>query len=362
MVYNLNQVISMIPRSQTRPVRVGTLPLGGNDRILIQSMTNTKTKDVPATVAQIRALENAGCEIVRVAVLHGEDADAIREIKKAIRIPLVADIHFDHRLALRALEAGADKIRINPGNIGGEANVKVLAEACAAKHVPIRIGINSGSLEPAVLAKYGHPTPEAMVESARHHVALLEKFGFFDIVLSLKSTDLEDTIRANELAADAFSYPLHLGLTEAGTAFGGTIKSAIGLGVLIREGLGSTIRVSLSADPVEEIAVAKEILADFGLFRKPRLISCPTCGRIQYDMIPIAVEIEKYLATVDKDITVAVMGCAVNGPGEAREADIALCGGLGEALLFIDGVKVKKIPQDECLGELKRAIADYRKK
>lgn len=352
----------MISRNQTRPVRIGNLQLGGNDRILIQSMTNTKTRDVPATVAQIRALEKAGCEIVRVAVLHEEDADAIREIRKQICIPLVADIHFDHRLALRALEAGADKIRINPGNIGSETNVRILAEACAAQGVPIRIGINSGSLEPAVLAKFGHPTPEAMVESARNHVALLEKFGFRDIVLSLKSTNLEDTIRANELAADNFPYPLHLGLTEAGTAFGGTIKSAIGLGILIREGLGSTIRVSLSADPVEEIGVAKEILADFGMIKKPRLVSCPTCGRIQYDMIPIAVEIEKFLATVDKDLTVAVMGCAVNGPGEAREADIALCGGLDEALLFIDGVKVKKIPQNECLGELKRAIAEYPKK
>ena len=362
MVYNFFQVMEMILRNQTRPVQIGNLQIGGNARISIQSMTNTKTRDVPATVAQILALENAGCEIVRVAVLHAADAEAIRDIKKAIKIPLVADIHFDHRLALLALEAGADKIRINPGIIGGEANVKILAEACAAKRVPIRIGINSGSLEPAVLAKYGHPTPEAMVESARNHVARLEKFGFRDIVLSLKSTNLEDTIRANELAAEVFPYPLHLGLTEAGTVFGGTIKSAIGLGVLIREGLGSTIRVSLSADPVEEIAVAKEILADFGLFRKSRLVSCPTCGRIQYDMIPIAVEIEKYLATMDKDVTVAVMGCAVNGPGEAKEADIALCGGLGEALLFVDCVKVKKIPQDECLGELKRAIAEYRKK
>jgi (E)-4-hydroxy-3-methylbut-2-enyl-diphosphate synthase len=349
----------MIHRNQTRPVQVGGIQIGGNDRIVIQSMTNTKTKDIDGTVSQVLALEKAGCELVRFAVLDSIDALAIREIKKRIHIPVVADIHFDHRLALVAIEAGADKIRINPGNIGKEENVRILAEACRAKHIPIRIGINSGSLEPGVLAKYGHPTPEAMVESAKNHVALLEKFDFRDIVLSLKSTDLEDTLRANERAAEVFPYPLHLGLTEAGTAFGGTIKSAIGLGTMIREGLGSTLRVSLSADPVEEIAVAKEILAPFGLFQKPRLISCPTCGRIQYDMIPIAVEIEKFLSTSGKNITVAVMGCAVTGPGEAKEADLAWCGGREEALLFIDGVPIRKVPQSECLEVLKKAIIDY---
>ena len=362
MVYNHFQVIAMIHRSQTRPVRVGGFQIGGNDRIVIQSMTNTKTKDIEATVAQVLALEKAGCELVRFAVLDATDAQAIREIKKRIHIPVVADIHFDHRLALAAIEAGVDKIRINPGNIGKEDNVRVLADACRAKHIPIRIGINSGSLEPGLLAKYGHPTPEALVESAKNHVSLLEKFDFHDIVLSLKSTSLEDTIRACELAAEVFPYPLHLGLTEAGTAFGGTIKSAIGLGAMIREGLGSTIRVSLSADPVEEIAVAKEILANFGLYQKPRLISCPTCGRIQYDMIPIAVEIEKFLALSGKNITVSVMGCAVNGPGEAKEADIALCGGRNEALLYIDGVQIRKVPQSECLDVLKKTIMEYPEK
>jgi (E)-4-hydroxy-3-methylbut-2-enyl-diphosphate synthase len=348
-------------RNQTRPVLVGNVQIGGNAQIVIQSMTNTKTKDVGATVDQILALETAGCQIARLAVLDMEDAKAIREIKKRVHIPLVADIHFDHRLALEAIESGVDKIRINPGNIGSDDKVQILVDACRGKHIPIRIGINSGSLEPAILAKYGHPTPEAMIESAHYHVALLEKLAFHDIVLSLKSTNLEDTIRANELAAEAFPYPLHLGLTEAGTAFGGTIKSAIGLGILIREGLGSTIRVSLSADPLEEIRVAKEILADFHLYKKPHLISCPTCGRIQYDMIPIANEIEAFLATLDKDITVAVMGCAVNGPGEAKEADIALCGGKKEALLYIDGNKVKKIREEDILATLKQAILDYKK-
>jgi (E)-4-hydroxy-3-methylbut-2-enyl-diphosphate synthase len=237
--------------------------------------------------------------------------------------------------------------------------VEKLVKACQEHHVPIRIGINSGSIEPSILAKYKHPTPQAMVESAMYHVSLLEKWNFHDIVLSLKSTNMEDTILANELAAKTFPYPLHLGLTEAGTAFGGAIRSSIGLGILIREGLGSTLRVSLSADPVEEIPVAKEILANFQLYKKPRLVSCPTCGRIQYDMIPIAKEIESFLSTLNKDLTVAIMGCAVNGPGEAKEANIALCGGTHEALLYIDGKKIKKVKQEDLTATLKEAILNY---
>jgi (E)-4-hydroxy-3-methylbut-2-enyl-diphosphate synthase len=349
----------MTKRNETRSVLIGNIQIGGNDHVVIQSMTTTKTKEIENTVAQIQALQKAGCEIIRVAVLDMEDARAIREIKKHISIPIVADIHFDYRLALEAIASGVDKIRINPGNIGSDEKVKILVDACKRHHIPIRIGINSGSLEPSILAKYGHPTPEAMVESAKYHVSLLENESFHDIVLSLKSTNLEDTIHAYELASTVFPYPLHLGLTEAGTSFGGAIKSAIGLGVLLRAGLGSTIRVSLSAAPLEEIRVAKEILADVGLLRKAHLISCPTCGRTEYNMIPIAAEIEDFLSTIDQEITVAVMGCIVNGPGEAREANIALCGGKNEALLYIDGQKIRKIPQDQIVEQLKEEIIKY---
>jgi (E)-4-hydroxy-3-methylbut-2-enyl-diphosphate synthase len=338
---------------------IGNLQMGGNDRILIQSMTTTKTKDVESTIRQIYALETAGCEIVRVAVLDMEDAKAIGLIKKLIHIPLVADIHFDYRLALEAIKHNVDKIRINPGNIGSDDHVKLVADACKAKNIPIRIGINSGSLEQSILEKYGSPTPEAMIESAKYHVGLLEKFDFYDIAISLKSTDMVSTIKAYELASEIFPYPLHLGITEAGTVVGGTIKSAAGLGVLIYKGIGSTIRVSLTADPVEEIKVAKELLSNFGLYKKPKLVSCPTCGRIQYDMIPIATEIEKFLDTIDKDITVAIMGCAVNGPGEAKGANIAIAGGKAEALLYVNGEKIKKVKQADIVETLKQAILDY---
>jgi len=349
----------MTHRTNTLSLKVGNIQLGGNDRILIQSMTTTKTKDVESTIRQIYALETAGCEIVRVAVLDMEDAKAIGLIKKLIHIPLVADIHFDHKLALEAIRQNVDKIRINPGNIGSDDNVKAVVDACKAKGIPIRIGINSGSLEPHILEKYGSPTPEAMVESAQYHVGLLEKFGFYDIVISLKSTDMLSTIKAYELASEIFPYPLHLGITEAGTVVGGTIKSAAGLGVLIHQGIGSTIRISLTADPVEEIKVAKELLSNFGLYKKPKLVSCPTCGRIQYDMIPIATEIERFLDTIDKDITVAIMGCAVNGPGEAKGANIAIAGGKAEALLYIDGIKIKKVKQADIIEVLKQAIIEY---
>ncbi|MBN2695963.1 MAG: flavodoxin-dependent (E)-4-hydroxy-3-methylbut-2-enyl-diphosphate synthase [Bacilli bacterium] len=352
----------MYTRHDVRHVKIAKLIMGGNDHVYIQSMTNTKTKNIDETIAQIHRLEAAGCEIVRVAVLDEADAKAIGEIKKQIKIPLVADIHFDHRLALIAIEQGIDKIRINPGNIGSLDKIKQVVVACKAKHIPIRIGINSGSLEKHILAAYTHPTPEAMVESAKYHVSILENLKFKDIVISLKSTNMQDTVAAYRLAAKTFPYPLHLGITEAGTLFTGTVRSAIGLGILIDEGIGSTIRVSLTDDPVEEIRVAKEILANFGLYKKPTLISCPTCGRIQYDMIPIAKEIEKFLDTVQKDIKVAIMGCAVNGPGEAKGANIAIAGGTEEALLYIDGVKVRKIKQSELVETLKQEILAYKKK
>lgn len=349
----------MYTRNNVKAIKIGSLIIGGNNQIIIQSMTNTKTKDVKATVSQIKALEAVGCQLVRVAVLDMEDARALKLIKRQITIPLVADIHFDYRLALEAIESGVDKIRINPGNIGSDERVQQVAEACLAHNVPIRIGINSGSLEKHILEEYGNPSPEAMVASAQYHVSLLEQYHFHNIIISLKSSNVLDTIRANELAAEIFPYPLHIGVTEAGTAFSGTISSSIGLGILLNQGIGSTIRVSLTADPVEEIHVAKEILANLGLYEKPKLISCPTCGRIQYDMIPIVTEIEAFLQTIHKKITVAIMGCIVNGPGEAKEANIAIAGGKSEALLFIDGVKVKKIPQSEIVEVLKKEIINY---
>lgn len=346
-------------RNEVKTVKIGNLAVGGNDTVWIQSMTNTKTKDVEATVRQILSLEKIGCQLVRVAVLDMEDAKAIGEIKKSIHIPLVADIHFDYLLALEVIKQGIDKIRINPGNIGDESKIKMVVDMCKEYHIPIRIGINSGSLEKHILAKYGSPTPDAMVASAAYHVQLLEKFGFNDILISLKSTDMMDTIEANRKASLLFPYPLHLGITEAGTTFSGTIRSSIGLGILLSEGIGSTIRVSLTADPLDEIATAKEILANLGLYRKPKLISCPTCGRIQYNMIPIAKEIEAFLQTIQKDIKVAIMGCAVNGPGEAQGANIAIAGGTKEALLYIDGKKIKKVNQSELVETLKKAILEY---
>ncbi len=349
----------MYSRTNTRTVLVGNLQIGGNDHVYIQSMTNTSTKDVQTTVEQILALEKSGCELVRVAILDEEDARSIGKIKAKIHIPLVADIHYDHHLALIAIEEGIDKIRINPGNIGSVANIKEVVDMCKKKNIPIRIGINSGSLEKHVLDIYKRPTPEAMVESARYHVSILENLGFRNIIISLKSTDMLDTIKAYRLAAEVFPYPLHLGITEAGTKFTGTIRSSIGLGVLLEENIGSTIRVSLTDDPVEEVNVAKEILANFHLYKKPILISCPTCGRIQYDMIPIATEIEKFLQTINKEIKVAIMGCAVNGPGEAKDANIAVAGGKDEAMLYIDGLKVRKIKQEQLVEVLKQAILDY---
>lgn len=344
-------------REETRSVQVGNLTIGGNNHVVIQSMCNTKTKNVEATIKQINALEQAGCELVRVAVFDKEDAYAIKEIKKGIHIPLVADIHFDYRLALIAIESGIDKVRINPGNIGSIEKVKAVVDACKEKHIPIRIGVNGGSLEKEILEKYGEPTPEGMIESAMKHVKILEDLDFHDIVISLKSSNTMLTIKAYELASKTFPYPLHVGVTEAGTALGGTIKSALGIGTLLYEGIGNTIRVSLSDDPVEEITVAKILLKELGLLKGvPTLVSCPTCGRIQYDLIPIAKEMEDFLKDIHLDITVAIMGCAVNGPGEARHADIGIAGGVGEGLLIKHGEIVKRVKQEDMVQTLKDEI------
>lgn len=347
----------MIKRVETKKIMVRDVQIGGQNQVVIQSMTNTKTKDIESTVNQILKLEEAGCQIIRVACLDIEDAKAIKQIKEKIHIPIVADIHFDYRIALQAIESGVDKIRINPGNIGDEERVKKVVEACKEHKIPIRIGVNGGSLEKDLLDENGRPTAKGMVESAKRHVEILERLDFHDICISLKASDLDLCIAAYEEASKTFDYPLHLGITEAGTAFSGTIKSSIGLGALLRQGIGDTLRVSLSDDPIEEIKVAKEILKDCGLYKKsPKLVACPTCGRTQIDLIPIAKEVEKFLQTIEADITVAVMGCAVNGPGEARNADIGIAGGVKEGLLFKKGEIIKKVNQDEIINVLKEEI------
>lgn len=346
-------------RNETRKIMVGNVQIGGQNRVVIQSMCNTKTKDVEGTVKQILELEKAGCEIIRVACLDMEDAKAIRQIKERIHIPIVADIHFDYKIALQAIESGVDKVRINPGNIGSKDRVKAVVDKCKEKNIPIRIGVNGGSLEKDLLEKYGKPTAKAMVESAKRHIDILEELDFHDYLLSLKASNLDLCIEAYEEAARTFKCPLHLGITESGTEFSGTIKSSIGLGYMLRNGIGDTIRVSLSDDPVKEIKVAKEILKDCNLYRNlPTLVACPTCGRTQIDLIPIAKEMEDFLQTIDSNITVAVMGCAVNGPGEAREADIGIAGGIKEGLLFKKGEIIRKIPQDQIVEELKKEILE----
>ena len=341
----------------TKQITVGGVALGGGAPVTIQSMCNTKTEDAAATAAQIRALEDAGCEIVRVTVPTMEAARAISTIKERISIPLVADIHFDHRLAVEAAVRGADKIRINPGNIGGEENVKAVVDACRARRIPIRIGVNGGSLEKALLAKYGKVTPEALVESAMGHIRLLEKFDFTDICVSVKSSDVPLNMAAYRLLHECVDYPLHLGVTEAGTPSMGLIKSAIGIGGLLCEGIGDTVRVSLTADPVEEVYAARRILQACGIRRSGvNLVSCPTCGRTGYNMIPIAEELEKRLAGCSKKITVAVMGCVVNGPGEASAADIGIAGGEGEGLIFRKGKVLYKVPQEKLVDALLEEI------
>ena len=347
-------------REETRAFQVGNLTLGGNNHVIIQSMTNTKTKNVEATVKQIQELEDAGCEMVRMAVFDKEDAYAIADIKKQVHIPLVADIHFDYRLALIAIESGIDKIRINPGNIGSIEKVKAVVESCKEHHIPIRIGVNSGSLEKDILEKYGRPTAKGMIESAKKHIDILESLDFHDYCISLKSSDTMLTIEAYTLASETFDCPLHLGVTEAGTKLGGTIKSSLGIGTLLYQGIGNTIRVSLSDYPVEEIKVAKTLLKELGLIKNvPTLVSCPTCGRCNIDLISVVNEVEEKINHMDKDITVAIMGCAVNGPGEAREADIGIAGGKGEGLLFKKGEIVRKINGDRLVEELLEEIDKY---
>lgn len=350
----------MIQRTNTRPIYVGGIQIGGQNKVVIQSMTTTKTRDVSATVEQILALEKSGCQIVRVACLNTSDAKAIFEIKKAIHIPLVADIHFDYKLALLAIEAGADKIRINPGNIGKIENVIAVVNACKNKHIPIRIGVNGGSLEKDIQERFGYNSPQGMIESAKRHVQILEKLGFYDIAISLKSSDVRTTIEAYQLAASVFPYPLHIGVTEAGTMITSAIKSSAALGVLMYQGIGDTIRVSVSDIPQKEILIAKELLHNFGLIdNHPTLIACPTCGRLQFDMFPVVNEIEQYLNTIHADIKVAIMGCVVNGVQESKHADIGFCGGVEEGLLMRHGEIIRKVKQEDAVNELKKEIDDF---
>ena len=343
-------------RKLTRKLNVGGVAIGGDSPISIQSMLNVPAADVDGNVSQARELETAGCEILRVAIPNQQSVRLIPAIKAATTIPLVADIHFDYRLALESVEAGIDKIRINPGNIGSDDRVKAVADACRSHGVPIRIGVNSGSLEKEILAKHGGPTTAALCESAMYHASLLEKYDFNDIVLSMKSSRVDTMIEAYELASQACDYPLHLGVTEAGTERMGLVKSAIGIGSLLQRGVGDTIRVSLTADPVREIAAAMDILRGLNLRSGVQMVSCPTCGRTNIDLITIAGEVERRLASCKKPITVAVMGCAVNGPGEAREADIGIAGGNGVGLIFKKGEIVRRVPEDRLVDSLMEEI------
>ena len=344
-------------RDNTRKINVGGVSIGGGSPVTVQSMCNTKTWDVEATVNQIKEFRAAGCEIVRLAIPDMRAAQAISEIKERVDMPLVADIHFDYRLALEVAQRGIDKIRINPGNIGGEENVKAVAAECKKRHIPIRIGVNGGSLEKRLIEKYGHPCPEALVESAKGHVALLEKYGFEDICLSLKSSSVPLTIAAYRLASEVFPYPLHLGVTETGTEWNGTIQSAVGIGTLLSEGIGNTIRVSLTADPVKEVSAGIAILKAAGIRQGGvKLVSCPTCGRTEIDLIGLANKVEQQVKDMPRDITVAVMGCVVNGPGEAREADYGVAGGKDKGLLFKKGQVVGTYPYEQLCDALVELI------
>ena len=343
----------------TRKVKIGRVLIGGDEKIAVQSMTKANTADVEKTVAQIHDLEKCGCDIVRVAIPNEDCAKAVYDIKNRINIPLVADIHFDYRLALTCMERGIDKIRINPGNIGSEERAKAVAEEAKRRNIPIRIGVNGGSLEKEILEKYGESTPEAMVESAERHIKILEKYDFYDTVISIKSSDVKKTIAAYRLASGKFDYPLHLGVTEAGTYKSGIIKSAIGIGSLLADGIGNTIRVSLTDDPVREVEAGKLILKALGLSKGGvEVVSCPTCARCRINLIPIAKKVNEALENVDLDIKVAVMGCVVNGPGEAKDADIGIAGGDGCAVLFKKGEIAGKIPEDKIvevlLGEIEK--------
>ncbi|MGL4424888.1 MAG: flavodoxin-dependent (E)-4-hydroxy-3-methylbut-2-enyl-diphosphate synthase [Cetobacterium sp.] len=344
---------------ESKIIKIGNLSIGGGNDIIIQSMTNTPTDDVEKTVAQIKRLQDEGCQLVRVTINTELAAKKIKEIKEQIQIPLVADIHFDYKLAILAIENGIDKLRINPGNIGSDERVEAVVKKAKEKNIPIRIGVNSGSLEKNILEKYGKPTADGMVESALYHMNLLEKFNFTDIVISLKSSNVKMMIEAYRKLSKLCNYPLHLGVTEAGTAFQGTVKSAIGIGALLVDGIGDTIRVSLTEDPVEEIKVAKEILKVLGLIESGvEIVSCPTCGRTEIDLIGLAHEVEKEFQKMDKKIKIAVMGCVVNGPGEAKEADYGVAGGKGVGVLFKKGKVVKKVDEKDILEELKKMIKE----
>lgn len=347
----------MTYREKTKAVHIGDRVIGGGNPVLIQSMTNTRTEDVPATVAQILALERAGCEIVRCTVPTPEAAGAIAEIKKQIHIPLVADIHFDYRMAVAAMENGADKIRINPGNIGDAAHVKAVVDAAKERNIPIRVGVNSGSLEKPLLEKYGGVTAEGIVESALDKVRMIEELNYDNLVISIKSSDVMMCVKAHELLAGKTPYPLHVGITESGTVQSGNIKSAIGLGLILSQGIGDTVRVSLTGDPVEEIRSAKLILRTLGLRRGGiEVVSCPTCGRTQINLIELAEKVERLAADYPLDLKLAVMGCVVNGPGEAREADLGIAGGIGEGLLIKKGEILRKVPEAELLAVLKEEL------
>ncbi len=349
-------------RRLSREVSVGSLKIGGNNPISIQSMTNTDTRDAKATIEQIKRLEEVGCDVVRVAVPDIEAAKNIGEIKKNVNIPVIADIHFDYKLALEAIEQGVDGVRINPGNIGNTDRVKMVVNKCKEKNLKIRIGVNGGSLEKDLLQKYGSATAEALVESALGHVKILEDLDFYNIVISLKSSDIYKTIEAYELISKKVDYPLHIGITESGSVKKGTIKSSIGVGALLLKGIGDTVRISLTGDPTEEVIVGKEILRSLGLLNdKIKVISCPTCGRCNINLIDVVNEVEEKINKIDKDITVAIMGCAVNGPGEAKEADIGIAGGKGEGLLFKKGEIVRKIKGDSLVEELLAEIDLYNK-
>lgn len=348
-------------REHTKTVRIGDHVIGGGNPVLIQSMTNTRTEDADATVRQILALEAAGCEIVRSTVPNAEAAKALSVIKKHIHIPLVADIHFDYKMALAAMENGADKIRINPGNIGGRDKIKAVVDCAKERGIPIRVGVNSGSLEKELLSKYGGVTAEGLVESALDKVRIIEEFGYDNLVVSIKSSDVMMCVEAHKLIAQKCAYPLHVGITESGTVYSGNIKSAVGLGLILGQGIGDTIRVSLTGDPVEEIRSAKLILSTLGLRKSGiTVVSCPTCGRTRIDLIKLAGEVEELVRGYDLNIKVAVMGCAVNGPGEAKEADIGIAGGDGEGLLIKKGEIVRKIPEDQMLAVLKEELDNWR--
>ncbi len=348
------------PRRTTRPVRVGRYTIGGDAPIVVQSMTKTDTRDVEATLRQIEQLEAAGCEIIRMAVPDAEAARAVAEIRKRTQAVLVADIHFQYRLALAVLDAGIDKLRINPGNIGDAEKVRAVVKKAQACGVPIRIGVNAGSLERHLLEKYGYPTPEAMVESALEHVRILEELDFRDIIISLKASSVNMTVAAYRLLASQVDYPFHLGITEAGTQFSGTVKSAIGLGLLLAEGIGDTLRVSLAADPVEEVRVAYEILKALEIrARGPMIIACPTCGRLEVDMFKIVEEIERQTAHIHEPLHLAVMGCAVNGPGEARSAHVGVACGRGNGVIYRDGKAIRRVPEDRIVPELVKEIEAY---